>query len=103
MTHLDPNADGGNAYVHQARALAEQADAEAAARHPNLARANAELALVFLDLAGHAPAGHHGTAAWQAAEDARHALSEGRALPAEADTVRARMHLALDRLDPARH
>lgn len=84
-----------------ARQLADQADAEAAARHPHLSRAYAELVLVYLDLAARTPAGDHGARAWQAAEDARHSLSTGTALGAAADIARARMHLALDQLDAA--
>lgn len=101
MTNLDRNTDGGNGHKQLARQLADQADAEAAAKHPHLSRAYAELVLVYLDLADYAPAGDHGARAWQAAEDARYSLSEGTAVGAAADIARARMHLALDRLDAA--
>lgn len=102
MTDLDRNTDGGNGYKQLARQLADQADAEAAMKHPQLARAYAELVLVYLDLAEYAPAGDHGTRAWQAAENARYSLAEGTAVGASADIARARMHLALDHLDAAR-
>lgn len=84
-----------------ARELADAADTEAAAGRPQLARAYAELALVYLDLDAHTPAGRHGIAALQAAGAARASLTEGTAASAAADIARARAHLALDRLDAA--
>lgn len=98
---MDPNTDGGNIFHQIAHELAERADAEATARHPQLAHAHAELALVYLAFATHAPAGEHGDKAWQAAESARDFLVKGTALGAAADTTRARLHLKLDALEAA--
>ncbi|WP_369198998.1 hypothetical protein [Streptomyces djakartensis] len=92
-----------SAYRQIAAELAEQADAEAAANHPQLARANAELGLVYLAFETAPLANPHVAAAWKAAEDARQSLSYGTAIGAQADTARARLHLALVELADAQH
>ncbi|MCY1649231.1 hypothetical protein OVA19_00140 [Streptomyces sp. SL203] len=95
----DRNADGGNAYHQIARELADAADARAHAGHHRLAKTTAELGLLYLELALHAPAGEHGVTAWEAAEEARDSLQHGTAVDAAATTARARLHLGLDTLD----
>lgn len=92
------NVDGGNGMRQLARELADQADREQAAHHPQLARAFAELGLTYVEMSTYAPHGPHGAAAWQAAEDARISLVDGTAVGASADIARARLHLALDKL-----
>ncbi|MFC1405753.1 MULTISPECIES: hypothetical protein [Streptacidiphilus] len=96
---IEANTDGGNVFHQIARELADQADAEAAARHPNIARTCAELGLLYMAFATHSPTGEHGDKAWRAAEDARSLLAEGAALGAAAEIALARLHLSLDLLD----
>ncbi|MGN9821901.1 hypothetical protein ACTMUQ_42315 [Streptomyces sp. SD11] len=88
-------------YRQIAAELAAQADAEAAANHPQLGRANAELGLVYLAFETAPMANPHVAAAWKAAEDARQSLTYGTAIGALTDTARARLHLALVELDEA--
>ncbi|MFD9819090.1 hypothetical protein [Streptomyces violascens] len=88
-------------YRQIAAELADQADAEAAAHHPQLGRACAELGLVYLALETAPLANSRVARAWQAAEDARESLAYGTAVGCGADTARARLHLALAALDEA--
>ncbi|MEU7153843.1 hypothetical protein AB0B15_38385 [Streptomyces sp. NPDC045456] len=88
-------------YRQIAAELADQADAEAAAQHPQLGRVNAELGLVYLMFETAPLTNPHVAKAWQAAEDARQSLNYGTAVSAGADTARARLHLALAELDQA--
>lgn len=95
----DRNADGGNAFHQIARELAEAADARAGAGDHRIAKTTAELGLLYLELALHAPVGEHGVKAWESAEEARDSLQHGTAVDAAATTARARLHLGLDALD----
>ncbi|MDJ0345540.1 hypothetical protein QMK19_33890 [Streptomyces sp. H10-C2] len=88
-------------YRQIAAELADRADAEAAAQHPHLGRACAELGLVYLALETAPLSNRHVAAAWKAAEDARQSLAYGTAVGCAADTARARLHLALGELDAA--
>ncbi|MFE4496087.1 hypothetical protein ACFRKD_26900 [Streptomyces niveus] len=88
-------------YRQIAAELADQADAEAAARHPQLGRVNAELGLVYLAFETAPMANAHVAKAWQAAEAARASLADGTAIGAAADIARARLHLALAETDEA--
>ncbi|MER7316269.1 hypothetical protein [Streptomyces halstedii] len=86
-------------YRQIAAELADQADAEAAAHHPQLGRACAELGLVYLAFETAPMSNAHVAKAWQAAEDARQSLTYGTAVGCGSDTARARLHLALAELD----
>ncbi|MFK0296651.1 hypothetical protein ACIQU6_40125 [Streptomyces sp. NPDC090442] len=88
-------------YRQIAAELAAQADAEAAANHPQLARSHAELGLVYLAFETAPMSNPHVEAAWKAVEAARQSLTYGTAIGAQADTARARLHLALVELDDA--
>lgn len=88
-------------YRQIAAELAGQADAEAAANHPQLARANAELGLVYIAFETAPLSNPHVEAAWKAAEEARESLTYGTAVGALAGIARACLHLALVELADA--
>ncbi|MGW2227479.1 hypothetical protein [Streptomyces formicae] len=88
-------------YRQIAAELADQADAEAAAQHPQLGRACAELGLVYLAFETAPMSNARVAKAWEAAEDARRSLTYGTAVGCGADTARARLHLALAELGEA--
>ncbi|MYT25969.1 hypothetical protein GTW69_37840 [Streptomyces sp. SID7760] len=81
--------------------LAQMADTEAAGGHHHLAKASAELGLVYLKFETADLANVHVGKAWEAAEQARENLMYGDAIGVTSDTSRARLHLALAELDAA--
>lgn len=91
-------SDTDRSVYHQI--AAELAD-QAAARHPQLGRVNAELGLVYLAFETAPMANARVAKAWQAAEAARASLADGTAIGAASDIARARLHLALAETDEA--
>lgn len=90
-----------NMYRQIAAELADHADAESARRHHHLAKGAADLGLVYLQFETADPADAHVRKAWEATEAARESLMYGDAVGVSADTIRARLHLALAELDAA--
>ncbi|MFF4392958.1 hypothetical protein ACFY0G_40490 [Streptomyces sp. NPDC001552] len=88
-------------YRLTARELAQLADTEEAAGHYHLAKAAAELGLVYLKFETVDFANAHVGKALEAAEKARENLMYEDAVGVTSDTSRARLHLSLAELDAA--